>query len=476
MVEDTVVRVAVCLTAGLLAVGWATADPPAVPHGVAPAPVIRPSAVSCASASCHGGAQPDRVGGEYTAWAAPADPAAPHDPHARAYRVLFNDDSARISRLLGRVPAHRDALCLKCHAVPDGEPGPAAAEGVACAACHGPAEKWLAAHYQPGWKALSRRQKWDEYGFVPTKNLVARAVTCTACHVGAADREVNHDLLAAGHPRLTFEFARAHFAPGYRKHWRERTPQPAFEVRAWVVGQVAGLRATADLLRARAERADAPWPEFAGFSCYACHQSIGGEPRATGAAAGRLGRPGWEVWHTAAAGVALRHGGAVFPGVERAGTHRVGELQALMGRPNPPRKEAAAAAAEAVAELDRWLAVAQTAEDRADGVPLPPEIPRELVQALAGNAVTTAGRVTDSDWDFLAAHYLGCGAAYHAAGGRAAHPEWSEPLAGLAADLRFPPPVGGRRSDSPAGFDRAKLTAVGREFGRLRGDLGGTQR
>ena len=475
-------RTAVCLTVGLVVAGWAVggpADPlppprvdtPATPYGVSHPPFAHPPASSCAAASCHGGSQPGRPGSEHTTWAAPAVADGPHDPHAKAYRVLFNEDSVRISRLLGRPPAHQDALCLKCHAEPGVEPA-SAADGVGCGACHGPAEKWLTAHCQPGWKGLSNRTKWDEYGFVPTKNLVARTMTCTACHVGASDREVNHDLIAAGHPRLNFEAARFHTTPQYRKHWQERTPQPDFEVRAWAVGQVASLRAAADLLRARAERAEraeSPWPEFAAHSCYACHQGIGGEPRGDGAAVGRpLGRPGWEVWYTAAATVALDHAPALYPGVGRVSLKGLDDLKRLMAGPHPKPAAVKARAAAAVADLDRWLAAAQLAED---GPParVPPDLPAEMVRALAQSAATADGRAKDSDWDFLAAHYLGCGAMYHAAGGKTAHPEWAAPLKALGAGLRFPPPIGRTRTDSPAGFGREKLIDAGLNFGRLAG-------
>src|SRR5207248_5499529 len=208
----------------------------------------------------------------------------PHDPHARAYRVLFNAESRRMAEYLDLGgPAHKAGLCLKCHAV-DGAGEQAAAEGVGCGACHGPSDRWLTEHYQPYWKGLPNREKFERYGFLPSKNVVARVLNCAGCHVGDADREVNHDLIAAGHPRLAFEPTRLHFQPNYRKHWTEVTPQPDFEVRAWVAGQAAALRQAAELLRARAARADGgtavpglkpAWPEFSGYSCYACHQPVG---------------------------------------------------------------------------------------------------------------------------------------------------------------------------------------------------------
>ncbi len=261
--------------------------------------------VTCAAASCHGSGQIAQPGGEHSTWAS-------SDPHRRAYGVLYNGDSIRISKNLGRsMPAHEDASCLKCHSLNEekhytGEKldDRSLSDGVSCDSCHGPSAKWNSLHYQSWWKGLSDREKYDEYGFVPTKDPVARILNCAQCHVGGKDREVNHDLIAAGHPRLSFEYTRYHFSEKYeKKHWTEKVPNPEFEVRTWLVGQVASLRAATDLLAARAERAEsnaAPWPEFAESSCYACHQNLGAELRShtTNALHPRKsGVLGWQLWY-----------------------------------------------------------------------------------------------------------------------------------------------------------------------------------
>ncbi|HEY3788106.1 MAG TPA: multiheme c-type cytochrome, partial [Urbifossiella sp.] len=303
-------RIASCLILGFILTGLAFAErtepgrivPP--PYGLEPQPhFAHTSAASCSASACHGGGHSGKPGSEHITWAQQIIPIGNHDPHSRAYRTLFNKDSVRIARLLGGRPAHENILCLKCHAPAGVEDRTARAEGVGCSACHGPSDKWLAEHYLPSWKAKSNRDKWTETGFIPTKNLVARISNCASCHVGSADREVNHDLIAAGHPRLAFEYTRFHFQSHYRKHWDERTPQPDFEVRAWTIGQAVSLRAAIDVLKSRAEQADknaAPWPEFAGMSCYACHQSIGGEANGGIARGHSLGQPAWELWYTAA--------------------------------------------------------------------------------------------------------------------------------------------------------------------------------
>jgi hypothetical protein len=391
------------------------------------------------------------------------NPPVPHDPHARAYRVLFNDDSVRIAKLLGGGPAHLNALCLKCHAVPGAAPG-AIAEGVGCAGCHGPDEKWLTVHYLPEWKALSNREKAG-YGFVPTKNLVARASACAGCHVGDATREVDHDLIAAGHPRLNFEYTRFHFSSVYRKHWADPTPAADFEVRAWTIGQLASLRAAAELLRARADRAGGIWPEFAGHNCYACHQAVGDrDPKGVAGPGRGLGWPAWEAWYTAAAGPAAAAARDMAPGVPDGVGAKLDALRAVMNRPNPNRTAAREKAGDLVAALDRVLAAAQDAED-AGRLVVPTGVPVRVADALARAAAATA------DWDDLAQQYLGCAAVYHAAGGQSGRPDWTGPLTQIGTDLRFPR-AGAVRWDNPADFGWERLDRVRMNFGRLTGGTG----
>lgn len=485
-------RIVVCLILAGAAAGWAAARPtgaapakppadPGRPYGVGAVDGAPSAALSCSAASCHGGGQPGRAGSEHSTWAVDLSAAAgdPHDPHARAYRVLFAPASRRMAELLEpdeakRTAPHENEACLKCHGVAGVADKTARAEGVGCAGCHGPDERWRTVHYLSWWKALSNREKAG-YGFVPTKNLVARASACAACHVGGADRDVDHDLIAAGHPRLAFEYTRFHYQPAYRKHWAEKTPQPDFEVRAWAVGQVASLRAAADLLRVRAERAagGGVWPEFAGYSCYACHQSVGGDgPKAGASATTRRGRPGWEVWYTAAAPAAMTALGELYPGLPAAPEAELTALRARMGRGGAGRKDrpdapgaVAAGAAKLVAKLDAWLAAVQAAEDGAADSRLTRDQGRRLVADLAAFAAASESATpTDHDWDSLAARFLGCAAVHHATGGAAANPAWAGPLDDIRAGLRFPDPS----FDSPAGFDRHKLKSVRGRFDGLR--------
>ena len=58
-------------------------------------------------------------------------------------------------------------------------------------------------HYQ---RDVSR-ERLAQLGMIDTKNLLVRAPTCASCHVGSADQDMNHDMIAAGHPPLRFEQA-----------------------------------------------------------------------------------------------------------------------------------------------------------------------------------------------------------------------------------------------------------------------------
>lgn len=455
----------------------------AKPYGVDERRFAHRPATSCASASCHGGGAVGKVGSEHTTWAPEAFPQGAQDPHAKAYRVLFNPVSVQMAKTLGLEAAHTSATCLACHAVESGAAPDVAdqvrSEGVGCGGCHGPADKWVGEHYTAAWKQLTPREKWEKYGFVPAGNLVARALNCAGCHVGDAQRDLNHDLYAAGHPRITYEPARLHHQEDYRKHWAEKMPQPDFEVRLWIVGKAAGLRAATNLLYERAKRADSgdektPWPEFAGYSCYACHQKVGDKDvRGTASETPRpAGSAGWEVWSSTGIEIAAGACRDAYPGLPSFDLadrlSEVKKLRELMEtRRMPGAKPVKAQAEKALAQLDAWLAAMQAAEDdRANVKPVKPGLASELAHRLAGNALGKGdARLKDHDWDALTANYLGAAAMYHAAGGAPAS-GWGGPLKAVRDELRFPKPDDGR-FDSPAlTFDR--LSAVRKSFTLLR--------
>jgi hypothetical protein len=209
------------------------------------------------------------------------------DPHTGAYDALLREatrlggPNARsiIVKLGTALPATEDVRCLACHTNPsiagptdEGHVRSLRREGVSCEACHGNAGGWLYPH-------TSR----DYTGMTSLGEIGNRAATCLGCHVGApADptrgypvRDMNHDMIAAGHPRLNFDFAE--YMRRLPKHWREK--RAVAPVHEWYIGRVAHAEAACRLLADRAERAErgderTPWPEFAEFDCAGCHHQI----------------------------------------------------------------------------------------------------------------------------------------------------------------------------------------------------------
>jgi hypothetical protein len=311
---------------------------------------------SCASMACHHFNGPEgSERSEYSTW-------ANGDKHSRAYTVLYDERSERIIKNLRgpkAPPATEDKLCLKCHATNDGNLHDAAeqfvrADGVGCEACHGPAQKYLTEHYLAGFKEKASEEKERVYGLKNTKSLVKRAELCITCHVGDSTKEVNHDLIAAGHPRLNFELAGYHGI--YHKHWShdsEVKRHPDFEARLWLIGQLVSAKAAVDLLAVRADSAEKPldaggrpWPEFAEYACYACHKDIKVDSPAQKSDYYKNRHPGsfpYGTWYLSSLPQLTGDPGYV-PG--RLLTD-LKKLQGSMERPGPSAKDVAAQAKDA---------------------------------------------------------------------------------------------------------------------------------
>jgi hypothetical protein len=279
--------------APLLAVPWLLpwarpAPRPSAEGGAAAVPDATRSKLvgssSCAGRACHGAIEP--LGGavrqnEFTTWIS-------HDRHADASRVLGTERSKRIVAKLNRLADWKtarpqaEAVCLSCHVYPAinttsrlSRGGDDAAfirdsDGVGCESCHGPASEWLHAHALPDWRKKSPEEK-AQLGMHQLATARERAEVCVTCHVGSATADMNHDLIAAGHPRLNFEYS-AYFA-NMPRHWAPRPAAPASEAQAWAVGQAVTAQAALNLLAARATPGH-PWPEFAQYDCFACHHDL----------------------------------------------------------------------------------------------------------------------------------------------------------------------------------------------------------
>src|SRR5438067_9781659 len=170
------------------------------PLGAGQAKYIGPG--SCSASSCHGGIQPQSVThvlqNEYSTWVL-------RDRHSKSFQALQSPVSMRMAKILGLPRPETAEKCLACHAlwVPARERGREfeSSEGVSCESCHGPASAWLGPH---AVKNFSRKQS-VALGMYDTSNLILRAEKCLSCHLGTANKWVDHEMIAAGHPALIFE-------------------------------------------------------------------------------------------------------------------------------------------------------------------------------------------------------------------------------------------------------------------------------
>jgi Cytochrome c554 and c-prime len=222
---------------------------------------------SCSSPSCHGGVQERSetsvLQNEYSTWVV-------RDKHAHAFVNLTNPVGTRIAKIMGLGKPETAARCLACHSldVPVEQRARTfdLTDGVGCENCHGPASAWLGPHTTRDWKY----EKSLELGMYNTRDLARRSERCLTCHLGTADKSVDHELIAAGHPDLYFELDS--FMSVMPPHWKEVDKDPWFGVRALAVGQAVQLRE--QLRRVARESQSGIWPEFAELDCFACHHNL----------------------------------------------------------------------------------------------------------------------------------------------------------------------------------------------------------
>jgi hypothetical protein len=222
---------------------------------------------SCSAVACHGSIR--AVSGarilqtEYSTWIS-------QDRHARATEVLTNPVSQRMGRILGIGNPAQAPKCLACHALDVPQASRSrnfATEGVSCEACHGPATGWLGYH-------VTRDATHEESvrrGMYDTKDAVKRTEKCLTCHLGTAEKYVDHEMIAGGHPDLVFELEA--YSAAMPRHWKDTTDGDMYKpVRTFAVGQLTHLRANLDRI---GRRVKGPiWPEYAELDCFACHHSL----------------------------------------------------------------------------------------------------------------------------------------------------------------------------------------------------------
>jgi hypothetical protein len=359
---------------------------------------------SCAASSCHGGARlPEgRSFAAYQIWMR-------KDPHSRAFEVLNHESSVRIMELLypkvsNETPARQatsDLRCLNCHVTTelaeDRHLLPAAtslADGVGCESCHGPAKNWIGPHTTAEWRGLTAGAR-AVMGFIDTTaDLAGRVQLCARCHVGSAGKDVNHDLIAAGHPRLNFEFSTFH--ADLPKHWnthgrtatqgRDVESQPQFEARAWLVGQLVTIQTSLRLLKHRTDE-EQVWPELSEHACFSCHHDLKHESwyqtkrRSTGGFA-------WGTWNY-----------GLLPAISQdtAVTSEFMTLKRLMEQPVPERSEVRRQAEN----LDQVLTEMITRESSREYSAA--ELDQLLLQLIRGSRTES---LPAESWDQTAQLYL----------------------------------------------------------------------
>lgn len=231
---------------------------------------------TCATSTCHGkiNAQPDENVqlNEYHMWST-------DDFHSRAFQVLRNEESKAMAEALGLANAQNSDICLDCHAdnIPTELRGPKfqLSDGVGCEGCHGGAQNWLKSHTDPG----ATHEANLKNGLFPLSDPLARADLCLSCHMGTKDKFTTHAIMAAGHPRLSFELDT--FTANQPAHYQldadyiERKGNHPLGY-LWLAGQVESAKRQLALVDAHhlGKTMSEGRMEFSIYDCHSCHQGM----------------------------------------------------------------------------------------------------------------------------------------------------------------------------------------------------------
>jgi len=412
-----------------------------VPNGLSQALHAISGSMSCASQGCHGRLDPlsnkPIFQNEATAW-------FDLDPHANAYEVLKSDRSKKMAENLNGPgkPAHRDARCLACHAHPDvarkaaeqqaeiwnnealaNEFDRAAVRGtgVGCESCHTSSghatSEYLKEHVNWGptarsdntWKSADNLDMWARSGLAPLTRLDVQSDLCASCHVGSAGsavepvRDCNHDIMAAGHPRLLYEAAT--YQLRLPPHWNQKqySELDGRMASMFVVGQSVAAEHAVGLSALHAQNAQDVWPEFSDMDCFSCHSGL---------------KPSADSWKQKRLFPLMRASGRA-PGSPVACSWTLSMAPELSGRPAMRQSIEAwtkamivsrpntvlASTKPLLAELSQWRAQA------AKTVDLNPEARRALLRTIAPIAVATLknGRWDESRHAVMALFWLSRG-------------------------------------------------------------------
>ncbi len=267
---------ALCAAMGLaaLAIGGVGGETPL--RAAAGTDTTHLGVASCAGTTCHGRSQPDGKivrQDEIMRW---QEPSSATGAHSRAFAILFQPRSRQIADRLNLGDPSKSAQCLGCHSEDAASRGPRyqQSDGIGCETCHGGAASWIATHdngnhdsnVRNGMRALDRPQ--------------VRAGVCLDCHLGSAANSqfVNHQLMVAGHPRISFELDL--FSTLQQHHnedidyYGERRKLRTNGVRNWAVGQAMAVERSLALYSNPALGTEGAFPEFTFFDCHSCHRRI----------------------------------------------------------------------------------------------------------------------------------------------------------------------------------------------------------
>lgn len=233
---------------------------------------------SCAGSTCHGRSEGNGAivrQDEIATW---QNPSAVSGAHSRAYSVLFGQRGRQIVNSLGYNSAQEAESCYGCHATyaPVSERGPRFQldDGVGCESCHGPATGWLSSHYE----VQGTHSNNVANGLTPLEQPQARARVCLDCHYGSTDtgQFVTHAMMAAGHPRITFELD---LFSSFQQHhdvdddYVQRKGRPD-SVRLWAVGQAEAVARSTDLFARPNFGMTGVFPQLYFYDCHSCHRAI----------------------------------------------------------------------------------------------------------------------------------------------------------------------------------------------------------
>lgn len=237
---------------------------------------------TCAGSTCHGRAEGNGAVVRQDEIATWQEPSSPSGSHSRAYAVLGSLRGRQIGATLGIEPTG-SSECLQCHATPAPSGARAArfqlSDGVGCEGCHGPADRWLATHYTVQGNHASNVAA----GMVPLENPQVRARLCLDCHFAGSEpgQFVTHQVMAAGHPRLSFELDL--FSALQQHHDADadyiQRKGDLSSVRLWAVGQAEAVRREMAVFRDPARGTQGLYPEFFFFDCHSCHRQITDGPQ-----------------------------------------------------------------------------------------------------------------------------------------------------------------------------------------------------